>query len=173
MAKRSISIGLILLSVFCMIGCGGLKRGLYSPDAAKECFAANSDKLRSAAKGMENNTKIKLILKGYDSNFTDGVWTYVNGCSVFSEEALSRSEISELTETILPAFDDPLLGSIRRQTCGFAAYIVFWYYSSPFDNIYLLAFEAERSGDGILTDLDHITDMHDLGDGWYAVRVSS
>lgn len=163
---------LLLLLMICLLslGCGcSEKRGLYSSETASNHFLEQKDTLDRAASWMIENPNVVYVLKGENSHFDDRCYKLVDNCSVYSSEPLTQAEIEGLQANVLPAFDDPILESIRQHPEGFAKYIFFIYDSRFFDACYDICKEYSRTGTGSLTDWRYFYDMTELGDNWFTV----
>ena len=174
MIKRLIVIAaVVIMSALLIVGCGCSKKGLYSSEVAAECYNTHRSELEAAAQSMIDYQNIWMVLRGKHRDFTDRRFTYIDGFSVFTIEPITEAEIKTIKESILPAFADERLESVRRMPFGYAEYASFFYQSSLFDNIYLLLKEICRTEDGALIDESYITDWVDLGDSWCCIRYSS
>ena len=163
---------LMLLMVFLLVlgcGCSG-DRGLYSSEIASEHFLEQKDALDRVASWMIDNPNIVYVLRGENSHWDDTrCYEQVDSCSVYSKEPLTQAEIAGLKTDVIPAFNDPMLESIREIPESFAKYIWFVYNSNLFDTGYQICKEYDRCGNGSLTDWGYYQDMTDLGEDWFAV----
>ena len=119
---------------------------------------------------MIDNPNIVYVLRGENSHWDDTrCYEQVDICSVYSKEPLTQAEIAGLKAEVIPAFDDPMLESIREIPESFAKYIWFVYNSNLFNTGYQICKEYDRFGNGSLTDWSYYHDMTDLGEDWFAV----
>lgn len=163
-------IMLILIMIVLLCGCADNRRGLYSSDIAEQHFNKYQTELENAAIYMKSNPNIWVVLKGENSHWdSTRTYTQIEDYSIYSNKPLSQTEIEEIKKSILPAFSDILLESVRRHPEGFATYVFFFYQATFYDTRYLIAKEIQRDHSGQLSDRKYYTEQKDLQNDWFVV----